>query len=277
MSCDLKGQEDLGGNEAESKQKASETDYYSGDEEVLTKADTLKRKEKEEEEEEEKEKKKGGARKQDYLKTLLRDICAWDICSHWDRQNCSLSIACLGATDLQALLVLVLVPTRELGIQVHSVTKQLAQFCSITTCLAVGGLDVKSQEAALQTAPNIRIATPGWVIDHLHNCPSFLLSNIEVLILDEADRMLDEYFEEQMKEIIPMCFHHRQTILFSATMTDEVKDLTSVSLKNPVQIFVNNTDVAPLLWQEFLRIRPKREEDREAIVAALQMKPSLTM
>uniref|UniRef100_A0A8C4N9A6 Probable ATP-dependent RNA helicase DDX27 n=1 Tax=Equus asinus asinus TaxID=83772 RepID=A0A8C4N9A6_EQUAS len=166
--------------------------------------------------------------------------------------------------------VLVLVPTRELGIQVHSVTKQLAQFCSITTCLAVGGLDVKSQEAALRAAPDILIATPGRLIDHLHNCPSFHLSSIEVLILDEADRMLDEYFEEQMKEIIRMCSHHRQTMLFSATMTDEVKDLASVSLKNPVRIFVNsNTDVAPFLRQEFIRIRPNREGDREAIVAAL--------
>ncbi|XP_008170363.3 probable ATP-dependent RNA helicase DDX27 [Chrysemys picta bellii] len=166
--------------------------------------------------------------------------------------------------------VLVLVPTRELGIQVHSVTKQLAQFSSITTCLAVGGLDVKTQEAALRSGPDILIATPGRLIDHLHNCPSFHLNSIEVLILDEADRMLDEYFEEQMKEIIRLCSHHRQTMLFSATMTDEVKDLAAVSLKNPVRIFVNsNTDVAPFLRQEFIRVRPNREGDREAIVSAL--------
>ncbi|XP_058032197.1 probable ATP-dependent RNA helicase DDX27 isoform X3 [Ahaetulla prasina] len=166
--------------------------------------------------------------------------------------------------------VLVLVPTRELGIQVHSVTKQLAQFSSITVCLAVGGLDLKTQEAALRSGPDILIATPGRLIDHLHNCPSFHLGSIEVLILDEADRMLDEYFEEQMKEIIRMCARHRQTMLFSATMTDEVKDLASVSLKNPVRIFVNsNTEVAPFLRQEFIRIRPSREGDREAIVAAL--------
>ncbi|XP_061421741.1 LOW QUALITY PROTEIN: probable ATP-dependent RNA helicase DDX27 [Lethenteron reissneri] len=166
--------------------------------------------------------------------------------------------------------VLVLVPTRELGIQVHSVTRQLSQFCNVQTSLAVGGLDIKTQEAALRAGPDILIATPGRLIDHLQNCPSFDLSSIEILILDEADRMLDEYFEEQMKEIIRQCSHQRQTMLFSATMTDQVQDLAAVSLKHPVKIFVNsNTDVAPYLRQEFVRIRPNREGDREGIVSAL--------
>ncbi|XP_040837272.1 probable ATP-dependent RNA helicase DDX27 isoform X2 [Ochotona curzoniae] len=289
-------------------EEESETDYSSAEENILTKADTLKVKEK-------KRKKKGqeaggffedasqydeslSFQDMNLSRPLLKAISTMGFKQPTPIQKACIPVGLLGkdicacaATGtgktaafalpvLERLIykprqapvtrVLVLVPTRELGIQVHSVTKQLAQFCNITTCLAVGGLDVKSQEAALRAAPDILIATPGRLIDHLHNCPSFHLDSVEVLILDEADRMLDEYFEEQMKEIIRMCSQHRQTMLFSATMTDEVKDLASVSLKNPVRIFVNsNTDVAPFLRQEFIRIRPNREGDREAIVAAL--------
>ncbi|XP_006141345.1 probable ATP-dependent RNA helicase DDX27 [Tupaia chinensis] len=308
-TSELEQWEDLGGKEeGGSEEEESETDYSSADENILTKADTLKVKER-------KKKKKGqeaggffedaseydenlSFQDMNLSRPLLKAITAMGFKQPTPIQKACIPVGLLGkdicacaATGtgktaafalpvLERLIykprqapvtrVLVLVPTRELGIQVHAVTKQLAQFCSITTCLAVGGLDVKSQEAALRAAPDVLIATPGRLIDHLHNCPSFHLSNVEVLILDEADRMLDEYFEEQMKEIIRMCSHHRQTMLFSATMTDEVKDLASVSLKNPVRIFVNsNTDVAPFLRQEFIRIRPNREGDREAIVAAL--------
>ncbi|ELW71716.1 putative ATP-dependent RNA helicase DDX27 [Tupaia chinensis] len=285
-TSELEQWEDLGGKEGGSEEEESETDYSSADENILTKADTLKVKER-------KKKKKGqeaggffedaseydenlSFQDMNLSRPLLKAITAMGFKQPTPIQKACIPVGLLGkdicacAATGTVTRVLVLVPTRELGIQVHAVTKQLAQFCSITTCLAVGGLDVKSQEAALRAAPDVLIATPGRLIDHLHNCPSFHLSNVEVLILDEADRMLDEYFEEQMKEIIRMCSHHRQTMLFSATMTDEVKDLASVSLKNPVRIFVNsNTDVAPFLRQEFIRIRPNREGDREAIVAAL--------
>ncbi|KAJ1519662.1 hypothetical protein ONE63_004928 [Megalurothrips usitatus] len=166
--------------------------------------------------------------------------------------------------------VLVLVPTRELGVQVYQVTRQLSQFTLVETGLSVGGLDVKSQEAVLRKNPDIVIATPGRLIDHIRNTPSFTLDSIEVLILDEADRMLDENFAEQMKEIIRQTSRARQTMLFSATMTTQVEDLASVSLNKPVKIFVDtNQQVAFNLRQEFIKIRSGRESDREAILAAL--------
>jgi len=166
--------------------------------------------------------------------------------------------------------VLVLVPTRELGVQVYQVTKQLAQFTSVQVALSVGGLDLKTQEALLRMNPDIVIATPGRLIDHVKNTPTFSLENIEVLILDEADRMLDQCFLEQMKEVVRSCSRTRQTLLFSATMTDQVEQLATVSLNKPVKVFVDsNKVVAWNLRQEFTRVRPGKEEEREALLAAL--------
>ncbi|KRZ20278.1 putative ATP-dependent RNA helicase DDX27 [Trichinella pseudospiralis] len=172
--------------------------------------------------------------------------------------------------------VLVMVPTRELAMQVYETGTALAKYTSISIALSTGGMDLKSQEAALRLNPDVVIATPGRLIDHLHNSPSFNLNGVEILVLDEADRMLDEYFEEQMLEIMRLCSPTRQAMLFSATMTDKVKDLASVSLKKPVKLFVNeNTEMALNLRQQFVRIRKERECSREAILAAL-LKRSFT-
>ncbi|KAI0982930.1 hypothetical protein GJ496_001848 [Pomphorhynchus laevis] len=86
--------------------------------------------------------------------------------------------------------VLILSPTRELAMQTCQVMQQLCQFFPhpINICKAIGGFDLKSQENALKLSPDVVIATPGRLIDHLHNSPSFSLHTVEILVLDEADR-----------------------------------------------------------------------------------------
>ncbi|KAI6659364.1 ATP-dependent RNA helicase DDX27 [Oopsacas minuta] len=167
--------------------------------------------------------------------------------------------------------VLILSPTRELAIQTHTVSLQLCHFsAAIRLCLVAGGIDLRAQERAVRNRPDIIVATPGRLIDLLHNTPSFDLGSLEVLVLDEADRMLEEHFELELQEILRLCPKHRQTLLFSATMTDQVEKLAKLSLQKPVRLFVDkNTDVAATLKQEFIRIRADHENDREAMLYAL--------
>ena len=173
--------------------------------------------------------------------------------------------------EYACIRVLILSPTRELAIQTHTVGLQLCHFStSIRLSLVAGGMDLRAQERSVRNRPDILVATPGRLIDLLHNTPSFDLTSLEVLVLDEADRMLEEHFDLELKEILRLCPKHRQTLLFSATMTDEVEKLATLSLRKPVRMFVDkNTDVAANLKQEFVRIRSDHEEDREAILFAL--------
>ncbi|PWN46659.1 DEAD-domain-containing protein [Violaceomyces palustris] len=152
--------------------------------------------------------------------------------------------------------VLVLAPTRELAIQCFGVGKALGKFMDIRFCLCVGGLSLKSQEAELKLRPEVIIATPGRLIDHTRNSQSFSLDDIEILVMDEADRMLEDGFADELNEIIRSCPKGRQTMLFSATMTDDVEQLVRLSLRRPVRLFVDpKRSTAKKLIQEFVRVR----------------------
>ncbi|KAG0052655.1 nucleolar DEAD-box protein required for synthesis of 60S ribosomal subunit [Gryganskiella cystojenkinii] len=166
--------------------------------------------------------------------------------------------------------VLILCPTRELAIQCHSVAQKLASFTDITFGLCVGGLSRNAQEIQLRTRPDVLIATPGRLIDHILNSRSFTLDHIDILIMDEADRMLEDGFSAELTEIVKACPQNRQTMLFSATMTDNVDELIRMSLNRPVRLQIDSTNAtAARLVQEFVRIRQHREEDRPAVLLAL--------
>ena len=122
--------------------------------------------------------------------------------------------------------------------------------------LLVGGLSLSAQAHTLRTLPDILIATPGRLIDHLTNTPSFTLSALDILVMDEADRMLEQGFTDELNEIIRACPRSRQTMLFSATMTDSVDELVKLSLDKPIRVFVDpKRSTASGLVQEFVRIR----------------------
>lgn len=171
---------------------------------------------------------------------------------------------------VQSTRVMIICPVRELATQCQSMFEQLARFTDITCSLAVGGLPLKAQEAELRNRPDVVVCTPGRMIDHLRNSKSVHMDDLEILVLDEADRLLELGFTEEVLELVRMCPVQRQTMLFSATLTSKVDQLINLSMKRPVRISTDPLfDMAKHLVQEFVRIRPNREDDREAILLAL--------
>lgn len=164
--------------------------------------------------------------------------------------------------------VVVICPTRELAVQVHNVGQALARYTDIRFCLCVGGLSLKVQEADLKKRPDVVVSTPGRLIDHVRNTPSFFLDSLEILVIDEADRILEEGFRDELTEIIDSCPHNRQTMLFSATITEDIQTLARLSLQKPVRIAIDAAHTTSTnLSQEFVKV--KQENLREAILVAL--------
>lgn len=166
--------------------------------------------------------------------------------------------------------VAILMPTRELAVQCFNVAKKLASFTDVTFCQLVGGFSLREQEAILKTRPDVIIATPGRFIDHMRNSPSFTVDTLEILVLDEADRMLEDGFADELNEILTTIPRSRQTMLFSATMTDRVDKLVRVGLNRPVRLMIDSKKrTVETLVQEFVRLRSGREGKRLACLLYL--------
>ena len=170
----------------------------------------------------------------------------------------------------RSVRALVLSPTRELATQSQQVIEQLCEFTDLTSCLIIGGLSNSQQENMLRKQPDIVVATPGRLIDHLRNAKSVDLDDLEILVLDEADRLLEMGFSQEVEEILRFLPQGRQSLLFSATMTEDVDRLVKLSLKNPVRVSTDPVyNVSSTLKQEFIVIRPADEATREAQLLAL--------
>lgn len=175
---------------------------------------------------------------------------------------------------------LVLTPTRELAAQCLGMFQAIGRYTELSGTLVVGGgRNVTAQAAALRSRPDVVIGTPGRLLDHITNSTGVHFDDVDFLVLDEADRLLDMGFFDEVMEIVKVVSpSRRQTLLFSATMNTKIDDLIKLSLKRPLRIAVSTKDtkgqqddveVAPRLIQEFIRIRPSQEKYREAILLSL--------
>jgi ATP-dependent RNA helicase RhlE len=132
---------------------------------------------------------------------------------------------------------LILAPTRELALQILTTIDKLGRRRGISATVLVGGADMQAQVRGLRQRPDIVVATPGRLLDHMWNGTVNLLP-IKILVLDEADRMLDMGFAPQINQILDALPEERQTLLFSATLPSDLTQFLAASVNDPVRVMV---------------------------------------
>src|SRR3989338_5646204 len=130
---------------------------------------------------------------------------------------------------------LVVLPTRELALQVYETFDKISYQLKLRSAILIGGEAIYRQIKMLYAHPSIIIGTPGRIIDHLEQ-KTLSLRDIKVLVLDEADRMLDMGFAPQLKRILNVLPRERQTMLFSATMQNEIVEMAKAYMKFPTRV-----------------------------------------
>ena len=161
----------------------------------------------------------------------------------------------------QRLFACVLTPTRELAFQISEQVEALGATIGIKCATIVGGMDMVSQAIVLAKKPHVIVATPGRLVDHLENSKGFQLKQLKFLVMDEADRILNQDFESEVNKILRCIPTERRSMLFSATMTKKVAKLQRASLKDPVKVEVSgNFQTVDKLLQYYLFIPQSYKE-----------------
>lgn len=161
----------------------------------------------------------------------------------------------------QRLYALVLTPTRELAFQISEQFEALGASIGIKCAVVVGGIDMMTQSLMLAKKPHIVIATPGRLVDHLENTKGFNLRSLRYLVMDEADRILNMDFEQEVDKILKVIPRERNTLLFSATMTKKVAKLQRASLQNPVKVEVSSKYQTVDKLQQYYLFIPVKYKD----------------
>ncbi len=156
---------------------------------------------------------------------------------------------------------LIILPTRELAIQVEEVLQQIGRSFGLKTAVLIGGAPIYAQRQLLSRNPDIIVATPGRLIDHLQS-RNVDLRTVDVLVLDEADRMLDMGFAPQIKQILREVPEDRQTMLFSATMPSEIVTIAANYMRNPQRIEIERAGTtASQVTQELFVVSKEGKND----------------
>ena len=164
---------------------------------------------------------------------------------------------------------LILAPTRELALQTFAVTRDMAKFTDLRLCALVGGDSMEMQFEDLANNPDVIVATPGRVLHHTNEIESFSLRLVEKVVLDEADRLLEMGFQDQLTEIMKKVSQSRQTLLFSATLPSALAEFVKVGLREPQVIRLD----AEMKISEDLRLTfalVRKEEKMAALLKILQ-------
>ena len=156
---------------------------------------------------------------------------------------------------------LILVPTRELAIQVDETFQKIAPVFGIRTVVLIGGASMHNQLQALRGNPRVLVATPGRLVDHMEQ-RTVMLADVNILVLDEADRMLDMGFLPQIEKILRAIPRDRQTMLFSATIPGDVVKVATAHMKLPINIEVAPSGTMPERIIQELFIVKKEDKGR---------------
>ncbi len=165
---------------------------------------------------------------------------------------------------------LILTPTRELAAQVEESVREYGKYLKLSSMVMFGGVNINPQITRLRSRVDILVATPGRLLDHVQQ-GSLDLSKVQILVLDEADRMLDMGFIRDIKKVLALLPKQRQNLLFSATFSDEIKELAEGILKNPKLVEVARRNAtADTIAQKVLPV--DRERKRELLAHLIKEK-----
>jgi ATP-dependent RNA helicase RhlE len=168
--------------------------------------------------------------------------------------------------------VLILAPTRELAAQVDESFRRYGKHSGLRVAAVFGGVPIEPQERALRSGVDVVVATPGRLIDHLER-QNVVFDDLEVLVLDEADRMLDMGFAPQINRVVSEIPKYRQTLLFSATMPPEVEALARKYLRKPVVVQVGRRSEAASTVAH--AVYPVPRDKKSALLVELLRQPDM--